>query len=270
VSWAAAVVLASPVSEVESGSLLLAIPIALAAGVVSFLSPCVLPLVPGYLSYITGMSAAELGDHHRAAAMTRVRTTGWVLAGSVLFVLGVAAVFVCLGAAFGALGDLLRQHHTLLTRVFGVLTVVLGLAFAGAFGRLRIANTEFRLHRAPALGVTGAPLLGVMFGLGWTPCIGPTLSAVLGLAASTHGATAYRGAGLAFAYCLGLGIPFVLAGLAFHRAMAAFAMVKRHYRALMITGGGLLVAIGLLEITGLWTWAVQQLQTLMPGGSTFL
>jgi cytochrome c-type biogenesis protein len=256
------------VTEVQSGSLLLAIPIALAAGLVSFLSPCVLPLVPGYLSYITGMSAAELGAHrHHAAVTTRIHATLRVLAGSVLFVLGVAAVFVCLGAAFGALGDLLRHYHTLLTRVFGVLTILLGLTFAGAFGRLRIANTELRFHRAPTLGLAGAPMLGVMFGLGWTPCIGPTLSAVLGLAASTHGATAYRGAGLAFAYCLGLGIPFIIAGLAFQRAMAAFAVVKRHYRALMITGGGLLVAIGVLEITGLWTWAVQQLQTLMSGSA---
>jgi len=262
-----AVVVASPVTQVQSGSLLLAIPIAVAAGLVSFLSPCVLPLVPGYLSYITGMSAAELGDHRQGAVVARVRTTARVLAGSVLFVLGVAVVFVGLGAAFGTLGDLLRHHNTLLTRIFGVLTVVLGLAFAGAFARLRIANTEWRFHRAPTLGLAGAPMLGVMFGLGWTPCIGPTLSAVLGLAASTHGATAYRGAGLAFAYCLGLGIPFILAGLAFHRAMTAFAVVKRHYRALMITGGGLLVTIGVLEITGLWTWAVQQLQTLMPAST---
>lgn len=260
-------VLASPITEVQSGSLLLAIPIALIAGLMSFLSPCVLPLVPGYLSYITGMSAAELGDHSHAAAVGRVRTTARVLAASLLFVLGVAAVFVCLGAAFGSLGDLLRHHQTLLTRVFGALTVLLGLAFAGAFGRLRIANTELRFHRAPVLGLAGAPMLGVMFGLGWTPCIGPTLSAVLGLAASTHGATAYRGAGLAFAYCLGLGVPFVIAGLAFQRAMAAFAVVKRHYRALMIGGGGMLMAIGVLEITGLWTWAVQQLQTLMPGST---
>ena len=262
-----AVVLASPVTEVQSGSLLLAIPIALAAGLVSFLSPCVLPLVPGYLSYITGMSATELGDHGHAEATTRIRTTARVLAGSVLFVLGLAVVFVCLGAAFGALGDLLRHYHTLLTRIFGALTVVLGLAFAGAFGRLPLANTEWRFHRTPVLGLAGAPMLGVMFGLGWTPCIGPTLSAVLGLAASTHDATAYRGAGLAFAYCLGLGIPFVFAGLAFQRSMAAFAVVKRHYRALMIAGGGLLIAIGILEITGLWTWAVQQLQILMPGST---
>lgn len=252
----AVVVATSPGTEVQSGSLLLAIPIALVAGLLSFLSPCVLPLVPGYLSYITGMSA-------QAQARNSLR----VLAGSVLFVLGLAVVFVSLGAAFGGLGDLLRQHQALLTRVFGALTILLGLAFGGAFGRLRIANTEYRFHRVPVLGLAGAPMLGVMFGLGWTPCIGPTLSAVLGLAASTHGASAYRGAGLAFVYCLGLGIPFVLAGLAFHRSMAAFAMVKRHYRAVMIFGGGLLVAIGVLEITGLWNSAVQHLQTLLPGST---
>jgi cytochrome c-type biogenesis protein len=265
---------ASPVTEVQSGSLLLAIPIALVAGLVSFLSPCVLPLVPGYLSYVTGMSGAELSADRRESVAgttirTRVHTTLRVLAGSVLFVLGVAVVFVLLGAAFGSLGDLLRHHQNLLLRIFGALTILLGLAFAGAFGRLRITNIEFRFHRMPVLGFAGAPLLGVMFGLGWTPCIGPTLSAVLGLAASTHGATAYRGAGLAFVYCLGLGIPFVITGLALHRAMAAFAVVKRHYRALMIVGGGLLVMTGILEITGLWNLAVQQLQTLLPG-NTFL
>ena len=268
----AVAVAASPGAEVQSGSLLLAIPIALVAGLLSFLSPCVLPLVPGYLSYVTGMSAVELqGDQHRpeqrGVVSVLTSNTMRVLAGSVLFVLGLAVVFVCLGAAFGSLGDLLRQHQTVLTRVFGALTILLGLAFAGAFGRLRIASAEYRVHRIPVLGLAGAPMLGVMFGLGWTPCIGPTLSAVLGLAASTHGATAYRGAGLAFAYCLGLGIPFVVAGLAFHRSMAAFAVVKRHYRAVMIIGGGLLVATGVLEITGLWNSAVQHLQTLLPGST---
>jgi cytochrome c-type biogenesis protein len=268
-------VAASPGTEVQSGSLLLAIPIALVAGLLSFLSPCVLPLVPGYLSYVTGMSAVQLrADQNRveepsagSPVRAQAHNTLRVLAGSVLFVLGLAVIFVCLGAAFGGLGDLLRHHQDLLTRVFGALTILLGLAFAGAFGRLRIANTEYRFHRVPVLGLAGAPMLGVMFGLGWTPCIGPTLSAVLGLAASTHGATAYRGAGLAFVYCLGLGIPFVVAGLAFHRSMAAFAVVKRHYRAVMIFGGGLLVATGVLEITGLWNSAVQHLQTVLPGST---
>jgi cytochrome c-type biogenesis protein len=271
----AAVVTASPGTEVQSGSLLLAVPIALVAGLLSFLSPCVLPLVPGYLSYVTGMTAVELraeqsrvdGPGAGSATITKAHHSVRVLTGSVLFVLGLAAVFVCLGAAFGGLGDLLRLYQDPLTRVFGALTILLGLAFAGAFGRLRIANAEYRFHRAPVLGLAGAPMLGVMFGLGWTPCIGPTLSAVLGLAASTHGATAYRGAGLAFVYCLGLGIPFIVAGLAFHRSMSAFAVVKRHYRAVMIIGGGLLVATGVLEITGLWNAAVQQLQPLLPAST---
>ncbi|MGH3796516.1 MAG: cytochrome c biogenesis CcdA family protein [Pseudonocardiaceae bacterium] len=255
-----------------NGSLLVAVPIAIAAGLVSFLSPCVLPLVPGYLSFITGLSAAELGvvapgeprSEDGGSVVVATRTAGRVVLGSCLFVLGLAVVFVSLGAAFGGLGAALRTHQEGLTRVLGVITIALGLFFAGAFQRLRIANTELRFHRTPTAGLAGAPLLGIMFGLGWTPCIGPTLSAVLGLAASTDQATAIRGAGLAFAYCIGLGIPFVIVGLAFQRSMSALAVVKRHYRAVMFVGGALLVVLGILEVTGLWGQAIASVQTHLP------
>ncbi|MGH3226446.1 MAG: cytochrome c biogenesis CcdA family protein, partial [Streptosporangiaceae bacterium] len=194
---------------------------------------------------------------------------GRVLIGAWLFILGFALVFVTLGAAFGGLGGMLRTHETTLTRVFGLITILLGLSFAGAFRRLRIANTEVRFHGSRALGLAGAPVLGMMFGLGWTPCIGPTLSAVLGLAAAT-GASAQRGALLAFVYCLGLGLPFAVVGLAFRRSMAALAVIKRHYTLVMAVGGGLLVIIGLLEVTGLWSQLIENLQTRLPATPSIL
>ena len=251
--------------EITSGSLLVAVPIALAAGLTSFASPCVLPLVPGYLSFITGLSGAELAE--LGDAPRRHRRVRLVLVGSCLFVLGFSAVFVSLGAAFGGLGDTLRVRQDLITRVLGVVTIVLGLLFSGVFKRLPIASRELRVHRAPTAGLAGAPVLGVLFGLGWTPCIGPTLGAVLGIAASTDQATAIRGAALAFAYCCGLGIPFVVVGLAFKRSLNAMNAVKRHYGAVMAVGGALLCALGVLEVTGAWTHLVQQLQTHLPQSS---
>ncbi|MFB9251335.1 cytochrome c biogenesis CcdA family protein [Sphaerisporangium melleum] len=216
-----------------AGSLLLALPIALVAGLVSFLSPCVLPLVPGYLSYVTGMS----GDPRR----------GPMVAGSALFVLGFSVVFVAGGALFGGLGALLLGNSEVITRVLGALTIVLGLAFLGLLPGLQ---RDVRIHRFPAAGIAGAPLLGVVFGLGWTPCIGPTLSAVLTL--SLDQASAVRGAVLAFAYALGLGVPFVLAALAYRKAIQTFAAVRRHSRLITRAGGAMLVVVGVLLVTGLW------------------
>src|SRR5690606_36636611 len=228
--------------QVRDGSLLVAAPIAAAAGVVSFLSPCVLPLVPGYLSYVTGTSARDLGDEERdGAGATRVA------AGALGFVLGISVVFVSFGALFGGLGRVMRDNEEALTRGFGVVTILLGLVLAGVFGRVALFNREVRVHRLPRAGLVGAPLLGITFALGWTPCIGPTLGAVLGLAASSDQASAARGAFLSLAYCLGLGVPFLVTGLAFDRAMRALAVVKRHYRAVMVGGGSMLVAIGLLQ-----------------------
>ncbi|MER5420923.1 cytochrome c biogenesis CcdA family protein [Streptosporangium roseum] len=233
-------------STVAGGSLALALPIALAAGLVSFLSPCVLPLVPGYLSYVTGMSA----DPKR----------GRMVAGIALFVLGFAAVFVAGGALFGGLGAALLGNADVITRVLGALTVVLGLAFMGVVPGLQ---RDFRIHRLPAAGLAGAPLLGVVFGLGWTPCIGPTLGVVLTLGL-TEG-SAGRGALLAFAYALGLGLPFLAAGLAYRKALHTFKALRRHSQLITRVGGVMLVAVGLLLVTGLWGELIMTMQGWIGG-----
>lgn len=282
------------VEAVTDGPLLLALPVAAAAGLVSFLSPCVLPLVPGYLSYVTGLSGAELGDQRPVPAASpavtpgpvtpgpgagaklatavvtapaveapvRVRR-GRVLAGSLLFVLGFSAVFVTSGALFGGLGGLLVEHKAVVDRVLGAFTVVLGLVFLGLLPGLQ---REVRFHRLPNAGLAGAPLLGVLFGVGWTPCLGPTLAAVQTLAYTQ--ASAGRGAILTTAYCAGLGVPFVLSGLAFRRALGAFAAVKRHYALVMRIGGGLLIAVGLLLVSGAWEAVMVELRGWVAGFET--
>ena len=258
------------VEAVTDGSLLVAAPVAAAAGLVSFLSPCVLPLVPGYLSFVTGLSGEELGDDRGrpAAGDTLVRTEpvvrrGRVLLGSVLFVLGFSAVFVTSGALFGGLGSLLLEHKDVVDRVLGVLTVLLGLVFLGVLPGLQ---RTVKLPWLPSPGLAGAPLLGVLFGVGWTPCLGPTLAAVQTLAYTE--ASAARGAFLTGAYCLGLGVPFVLTGLAFRRALGAFAVVKRHYALVMRIGGGLLVLVGLLLVSGLWEDLMVEVRGWVSGFET--
>jgi cytochrome c-type biogenesis protein len=233
-------------STVQTGSLVLALPIALLAGLVSFVSPCVLPLVPGYLSYVTGMS----GDPKR----------GRMVLGSGLFVLGFAVVFVLGGALFGGIGGVLLGNAGVITRVLGVLTIVLGLAFIGLIPGL---ERDVRIRRFPAAGLAGAPLLGVVFGLGWTPCIGPTLAVVLTL--SVDQGSAARGAVLAFVYALGLGLPFVLAGLAYRKALHAFKAVRRHTVLVTRVGGAMLVCVGLLLVTGLWGDLIAVLQGWVGG-----
>jgi cytochrome c-type biogenesis protein len=268
----------SAVDTVTSGSLLLAAPIAFAAGVVSFLSPCVLPLVPGYLSFITGLTGAEIaGEDPKAVAATGegsvkvadtealVRTKGRVLLGSLLFVLGFTFVFVSYGALFGALGQALVQYQATISKVLGLVVILMGLAFIGILPGFQ---REYRVHKMPTIGLWGAPVLGLLFGLGWTPCIGPTLGAVQTLAFTE--ASAARGALLSFFYCLGLGLPFIIVGLLFRRAMGTIGWVRRHSMLVMRIGGVMLVAIGFLLITGLWDDLTIGLRSWAGGFGVFL
>jgi cytochrome c-type biogenesis protein len=312
---------------VTSGPLILALPVAAAAGAVTFLSPCCLPLVPGYLSFVTGMAgasrapvkpsgsagsgAADSGAGGSGAGGSGAGGSGAggsgaggsgaggpgaggsgggpgasgvagaaparpaagaavaaprsrVVAGTALFVLGFSVVFVAYGAALGGLGHLLTGHARLLTQVLGGLTILLGLLFAGVFDRFPLAGRIVRPSARPKAGLAGAPLLGVMFGLGWTPCIGPTLTAVLALSASTG--TAARGAVLAFVYALGLGVPFLLVSFGFQLAMRAFAFARRRARLVTMVGGAMLVCVGLLEVTGAWSTFMAWLQVHWVSG----
>lgn len=260
------------VHTVNEGPLLVAMGVSAVAGLVSFLSPCVLPLVPGYLSYVTGLSGADLGDTRGeprpedGAVLTRpsVRVRGRVFAGSVLFVLGFSTVFVTGGAFFGGLGNDLIAHADVINKVLGVMTVLMGLAFMGLIPGMQ---RELKIRQLPVSGLLGAPLLGVVFGVGWTPCLGPTIGAVQTLAYQQ--ASAGRGAILTAAYCLGLGVPFVITGLAMRRALGAFDVVKRHYALITRIGGILLIVVGLLLISGLWQdFTVQLRTTVGPGESS--
>lgn len=280
---------------VFDGPLLVAALVAALAGLVSFLSPCVLPLVPGYLSYVTGLAGANATGQRRTpaaepaepavplvpaepavgtgsavqstgAATTAVATVDTpgasaaparapapgsrraMLAGAMLFVLGFTAVFVTAGALFGGIGSTVTRNQDVITRVLGVVVILLGVAFAGLVPGMQ---REFRIHRLPRAGLLGAPILGVTFGLGWTPCIGPTLGAVQAL--SYDSASAGRGALLATAYCLGLGVPFVLAAFGFRWLLTTFAAVRRHSAWVMRVGGGFLIVLGVLLVTGWWS-----------------
>lgn len=242
---------------ITSGSLLLALPIAFLAGIIAFVSPCVLPLAPGYISYVTGLTGAELGEQGRHRSR--------VLLGSILFVLGFSIVFVSYGVLFGSIGARLLEYQTVIDRVLGVLLIVMGLAFMGMIPALQ---RERRMHMIPKWGVAGAPLLGLLFGLGWSPCIGPTLAAVQSLAFTE--ASAARGALLSFVYCLGLGLPFILLGLAFSRSMRAISWVKSHYAIVMRIGGALLLILGVLMLTGIWNDFTIWLRVSLPGFETAL
>ncbi|MCW2786104.1 MAG: cytochrome c biosis protein CcdA [Marmoricola sp.] len=235
------------------GSLVLAVPVALLAGLVSFFSPCVVPLLPGYLSYTTGLSGADLGDAKR----------GRMLAGSLLFVCGFSFVFISYGALFGVVGDWLWNYQRQITVVLGGFTILLGIAFLGAVPWMQ---RDWRIHKVPAVGLAAAPMLGVLFGLGWAPCIGPTLSAITALALNEG--SAWRGAFLGFVYCLGLGVPFIAAALAYRRMLGAIGWVRRHQAWVTRLGGLMLIVVGLLLLTGWWDTLVGDLRTVVFPGFT--
>ena len=248
---------------VFSGSLLLAVPVAVLAGLVSFASPCVLPLVPGYLGYVSGMAgggAGRVGSRQSGALETRAPGRRRTLLGVALFVAGFSAVFVTFGVLVGSLGAALLPWSDLIMRVLGVVVILMGLVFVGW---VPFAQRERRLHLAPTAGVWGAPLLGVVFGLGWAPCMGPTLAAVYALALDE--ASAGRGALLSVAYCAGLGLPFLLVALGLESSTRALGVLRRHRLAIMRAGGVLLVLVGLALVTGLWTAWTQSLQGLVAG-----
>ncbi len=234
-----------------SGSLILALPVALLAGLISFFSPCVIPLLPGYLSYASGLSGADLEDARRSRLVT----------GAVLFVLGFSLVFVLLGSLTGAAGAWLFTHTRQLNVVLGVLTILLGIAFLGGIGFLQ---RDWRIHKVPAVGLAAAPLLGFLFGVGWMPCVGPTLAAINVL--SVNEATAARGAVLSAVYALGLGLPFILAAVAYRRMIGAFAVVRRHQVLVTRVGGVMMIVVGILLVTGWWDVIVQWLQLQVVQG----
>ncbi|NLS10005.1 cytochrome c biogenesis protein CcdA [Nesterenkonia sp. MY13] len=250
----------NPFAEIATdGTLLLAAPIALLAGLISFLSPCVLPLVPGYLGYVTGLSGVDLADRARSR----------MALGATLFVLGFTVVFVLIGAIFVQVSTWLRfGGGDWLTQVLGILVIFMGLVFMGAFSAFQ---RERKIHRRPPDGLLGAPLLGATFGIGWAPCMGPTLAAVLALVVGNpSGAEHTRGALLVFFYCIGLGLPFILISLGLQRGMRAMEFFKRHKLAVMRIGGGMLILIGLLMASGIWNtwvWALQdwfESEVVMP------
>jgi cytochrome c-type biogenesis protein len=242
-------------SIVTDANLLVASGLAFLAGLVSFASPCVVPLVPGYLSYMTGMSGEELD----AAGGAR---HGRVLVGSLLFVLGFAVPFTMLGVAFGALSFL--QTSRIAQVVMGLIVAALGLLMArGTLMR------EFRVtSRAPAGGVASAPLLGFVFGIGWTPCLGPTAGAILTLATSVSAGASWRGGILGFVYAVGLGVPFIVFGLLFKRMARALEFLKRNARSLQVVGGSVLMLVGVAIATGLWNRFIVLLRPMITGFET--
>lgn len=248
------------VQHAVGGSMLVAIPVALLAGLVSFASPCVVPLLPGYLSFATGLGASQI-TAERLAAGARVR----MVAGAGLFVAGFTAVFMTTGVLVGAAGQFLLIYQRTVSVIVGIITIVVGLIFAGF---VQFGQRTVRFNLAPRAGLITAPLLGIVFGLGWTPCIGPALSVVLSLAL-TEG-SAVRGGVLAFVYSLGLGLPFVAAALAFAQVADKLDWVKRHARGLQVAAGLTMSAVGVLLVSGGWDMLMSSLRQWISGIGTVI
>ena len=226
-----------------TGNLILALPIAAIAGLISFASPCVIPLVPGYLTYAAGFS----------------KNRGKLLLGSILFVFGFTALFVAYGALFGSLGSNISANQKTISRVLGIFTIVMGLIFMGRINLMR----SFKLNRIAESGLIGAPILGFLFGLGWTPCIGPALAAVQTLAIES--ASAVRGSILSATYCFGLGAPFILTGLYFDKSQSMRKFLAKNGEKISFAGGILLIVIGAMQLTGTWDSLMNSLRGFISG-----
>ncbi|NYE01736.1 cytochrome c-type biogenesis protein [Kineosphaera limosa] len=290
---------------IADGNLALAAAVALLAGLVSFASPCVLPLVPGFLGYVTGLGAAALPGAavpaHAASVSAAVSRTGAggsaatstspgasadveggaarddrpaavrrrVLLGAALFVAGFSVVFITGTLLASAVGTALADHRQLLSRVGGVVVIALALVFLGVGAGLG-AQRSWQPRWRPAAGLAGAPLLGVVFAIGWAPCMGPTFGAIMLLATNLAGDSGLvaRGGLLGVAYCIGLGLPFLLLAAGWSRAITASAWLRHHHRAIQLAGGAMLLVVGLLLVTGVWDQLVRALQSSLVSSFT--
>ena len=242
-------------NAVSQGSLLIAILLSFSAGIISFLSPCVLPLVPGYLSFITGFGLE---------ANTTVRKSKALLA-TLLFISGFTFVFVCIGMFFGGIGGWFLSNGRIIERIMGIFVILLGLSYLGVWN---LFNREFRFHTPVKQGIAGAPFMGALFAIGWTPCIGPTLAAVQSLAFNQ--ATVGRGALLSAVYGFGLGLPFLIITFALEKALVSVSWLRQHQLKFLRIGGVFLIVIGLLLTTGMWSELTVQMRVLVSGFTPLL
>lgn len=267
-SYANTLILADGIGQtfadtVAAGPILIALLAAALAGLVSFASPCVIPLVPGYISYLAGVVGAETEFTEEG---TRVNSKkGRVASAALLFVLGFTVVFVLATATvFGVLSTI-QLNQEMLMRIGGVVTIAMGVIFMGF---IRPLQRDTRLAPKRWTTLAGAPLLGAVFALGWTPCLGPTLGSIVSVSAGTQGATAARGVALIIAYCLGLGLPFILVALGSSRALRGVEWLRKHSRVIQMIGGALLIIVGILLLTGQWATIVEWIRVAFISDTT--